>query len=110
MSFLNTKGGILAFGVRASGVIYGEKISRREEDILKCSIDEAVKKINPCVYFNKYNVSFTPVKGHHFDDDKDVFRQVLEIRVLQGEPDQLYEDPRHQVGLPWAKGRGIVRL
>jgi len=97
VSFLNSKGGILAFGVRSSGVIYGEQISRREEDTLKCSIDEAVKKINPCVCYNKYSVNFTQVKGRHFDDVRPVLRQVLEIRVLQGEPDQLYEDPRHEV-------------
>ncbi len=97
MSFLNSDGGILAFGVRPSGVIYGEKITRREEDHLKCAIDEAVKRIIPYVSSNKYSVSFTPVKGRHFDDKPNTVRQVLEIRVTPGEPYELYEDSRHEV-------------
>ena len=86
----------MAFGVRATGIIYGEIISRKEEDILRCTIDEAIKRINPCIRCDQYLVKFTPVKGEHFMDASKLPRQVLEIKVAQ-DFYELYEDQNHKV-------------
>ena len=97
VSMLNSTGGIIAFGVRNTGIIYGEWIARREEDVLKCTIDEAVKRINPCVRYDQYLVKLTPVNGQHFMDYSQYPRKVLEIKVAQGDPHELYEDLNHEV-------------
>ena len=94
---LNSNGGILAYGVRQTGVIYGETINRNEEDALKCTIDETVKRISPCVRYDQYVVKFTPVCGSHFMNHSRYKRQVLEVKVAPGDPFELYEDQRHQV-------------
>lgn len=92
---LNSNGGIIAFGVRPSGGIYGEKINRHEEDKIKCLIDSAIFRIRPCVNNDQYRLTFTPVLGQHFDaqiEGRVEDLQVLEIRVASGDPNSLYED------------------
>lgn len=99
VSLLNADGGILAYGVRPNGVVYGEEISRREQDMLNhTTIDETVKRIIPTVGVEMYRVTYTDV-----DMPKEVGvapprrRQVLEIRVAPGRQYQLYEDQNHEV-------------
>lgn len=92
---LNAAGGILVYGVRQNGVIYGERITRKEQDNLNLAIDNIVKRIIPTVGLEMYNVSFVPVDG--VKDEQDL--QVLMIRVQPGEAYQLYEDPQHEVTL-----------
>ena len=98
VAMLNSNGGILAFGVRQTGVIYGEVINRWEEDLLKRTIDETVKRISPCVRYDQYVVKFTPVCGSHFMDYSQQTRYVLEIKV-KGDSYELYEDQNHEVGM-----------
>ena len=102
-SFLNGEGGILCFGVRKTGVIYGETITRREEDNLRLVIDEIFKKMHPHVPTDKYRVTFTPVLGSSFrrwDGVKEAtMKLVLQIRVAAGDPFSLYEDFNHEVSL-----------
>ena len=100
MGLLNSDGGILAFGVRPNGTIYGEKINRSEEDMLKRTIDYAITRITPCVQSEQYRVKFTPTIGKHFEDfSSSVERKVLEIKVSQGGPYELYEDQNHEVSV-----------
>ena len=94
---LNSSGGILAFGVHNNGVILGVKLTKGEEDLLKCTIDETMKGISPCVRCNQYLVKFTPVKSQFFMDDSQHKRHVLEIKVTAGDPYELYEDQDHEV-------------
>lgn len=100
-SFLNGDGGILCFGVRKTGVIYGDEISRKEEDNLKLIIDEIFKKMTPHVSTDTYRVTFTPVVGgsyrRHNRYKEATKLQVLEIRVAPGDPFSLYEDQNHEV-------------
>ena len=95
VAMLNAAGGILVYGVRQNGVIYGERITRKEQDNLNLAIDNIVKRIIPTVGLEMYNVSFVPVDG--VKDEQDL--QVLMIRVQPGEAYQLYEDPQHEVTL-----------
>ena len=98
VSLLNTNGGILCFGARPTGNVCGVKINRKEEDVLKCSIDEVVKRIHPMVKPSMYRMTFTPVVDHRGRDTESF---VLEIRVGKGDQFQLYEtggsDPNFKV-------------
>ena len=91
---MNTNGGIVSFGATKDGIVRGNEIGRKEEDVYKCTIDEAVKRIHPMVEPSMYRVSFTLVvdkKG------KETRYKVLEIRVMKGDRFQIYEtgyDPR----------------
>lgn len=113
-SFLNGDGGILCFGVRKTGVIYGDEISRKEEDNLKLIIDEIFKKMTPHVPTDTYRVTFTPVVGTSFrrgDGHKEAtILQVLEIRVAPGDPFSLYEDQNHEVSKFLPRMIGAVTL
>lgn len=93
MSLLNTSGGILCFGAKPSGHVYGQEMSRKEEDVYRCTIDEVVKRIHPMVKPSMYRVSFTPVasRSRYNMTSKDRSLYVLEIRVQRGDPYQLYE-------------------
>ncbi len=92
VSLLNADGGILAYGVRPNnGKVYGETITRREQDVLTNStIDNALKRIVPSVGVDLYSVFFTKVK-----DQEDKFVQVVRIKVAKGK--QVYEDLEHKV-------------
>lgn len=97
VSLLNGDGGILVYGVRSNGIIYGQKISRKERDTLtNSSIDNAIKKIIPCVSVDLYSVIFTDVIGApsqlHDADNK-----VVRIKVAPGRPGEMYEDLHHEV-------------
>ncbi len=93
VSFLNSSGGICAFGVGSTGIVYGDLISRHEEDVLKCTIDECVKRTIPSLRCDQYRVKFTPVmEKTHFNQ-----KQVLEIKVNPGDAYKLYEDQHHKV-------------
>jgi hypothetical protein len=92
-SFLNGSGGILCFGCRENGRIYGETISRKEEDTLRLMIDARIKKMHPFVSPSTYRVTFTPVHSHY---NKTSVRYVLEIRVTPGDRYQLYETEFHE--------------
>ena len=100
-SLINGDGGILCFGVRKTGVIYGENINRKEEDNIRLVIDEIFKKMHPHVPTDGYRVTFTPVLGsayRRYDGVKEVTKQqVLEVRVAPGDPFSLYEDQNHEV-------------
>ncbi len=87
------------YGVRPTGVIYGEQISRREQDMLNhTTIDETVKRIIPVVAVGMYRVTYTDVVDIPDSPSKAPKRfQVLEIRVEPGRPYQLYEDQNHEV-------------
>lgn len=94
VSLLNSSGGIICFGVRPNGSVVGIKTTRKDEDVYKCTIDEAVKRIHPMVKPSKYRVSFTPVVDHRGGETK---KCVLEIRVEKGDRFQIYEtgcDPK----------------
>lgn len=95
VSLLNSNGGIMAYGVRHNGVIYGDKITRKEQDNLNTIIDEAVKRIFPLVGLGMYRVTFTPVEETEAD------YQVLTIGVERGDPFKLYEDQNHEVCEVW---------
>ena len=99
VSLLNADGGILAYGVRPNGIIYGEEISRREQDMLNhTTIDETVKRIIPNVDVEMYRVTYTDVNmPAEVGGALPRRRQVLEIRVAPGSPYQLYEDQNHEV-------------
>ena len=105
-SFINGDGGILCFGVRKTGVIYGDSISRKEEDLIRLLIDETFKKMHPHVATNGYRVTFTPVlKSSHSrcDGGKDTRKlHVLEVRIAPGDPFSLYEDLNHEVSCGWS--------
>ena len=100
-SFINGDGGILCFGVRKTGVIYGDNISRKEEDCIRLVIDETFKKMHPHVPTDSYRVTFTPVltsSRYQRDGRKDTAKpHVLEVRVAPGDPFSLYEDLNHEV-------------
>lgn len=100
-SFINGDGGILCFGVRKTGVIYGESITRREEDNIKQLLDDIFKRMHPHVQTDGYRVTFTPVLGSSYyrgDRIKETTKlYVLEIRVAPGDPFSLYEDYNHDV-------------
>ena len=90
--------------MRKTGVIYGDVITRKEEDNLKLIIDEIFKKMNPHVQTDTYRVTFTPVVGSSFGRRYGGYGvmgatklQVLEIRVAPGDPFSLYEDQSHEV-------------
>ena len=72
--------------------MYGDFISRREEDQLKLTIDDVFKKFRPMVKTSQYRVTFTPV-----DSCQEAHRVVLEIRVQAGSHGELYEDMNHEV-------------
>ena len=93
VSLLNGDGGIIAFGLRQNGVIYGEKISRSEEDKLQCLVDSAVKRIQPCVRVKQCRIHYIPVHDPIGNENQD--RKVLEIKVESGKT--LYEDRNHEV-------------
>lgn len=88
VSLLNTSGGIICFGVTRDGVIRGNEISRKEEDVFKCTIDEAVKRIHPMVEPSMYRVSFTSVVDKR---GRETRYTILEIRVNKGDRFQIYE-------------------
>lgn len=88
----------MAFGVSKVGVIYGNRTSRREEDNLKCMVDEAIRRTIPCVRNDQYLVKFTRVNGEQSKGHAQQYaRQVMEIKVAQGDPYELYEDQNHEV-------------
>ena len=91
VAMLNTTGGVMFYGVRPSGTIYGERINRKEQDNLKNIIDDTVKRIIPSVRLDMYRLSFIPVDGGPCD------RVVLKISVKLGDPVKLYEDAHHNV-------------
>ncbi len=85
---LNTNGGIICFGVTKDAIVRGNEISRKEEDVFKCIIDEAVKRIHPMVEPYMYRVSFTPVVDKR---GRETRYKILEIRVNKGDQFQIYE-------------------
>ena len=111
-SFLNGDGGILCFGVRKTGVIYGEEINRKEEDNLRLLIDEIFKKMSPHVPTDTYRVTFTPVRGSSFNRQHNEATKllVLEIRVAPGNPFALYEDLNHEVSFSLYTGHGVMAV
>ena len=102
VSLLNAHGGIIAYGVRPSGIIYGEEINRREQDMLNHTvIDEAAKRIIPAVPGAMYSVQYVPVDMPPLESGEipPKMRKVLLIRIEPGKPYQLYEDMNHEVGV-----------
>lgn len=91
VAMLNAAGGVMVYGVRYNGVIYGDKINRKEQDNLNNIIDDIVKRIIPTVGLDMYRVAFIPVEETHPNN------QVLRISVKPGDPYKLYEDQSHKV-------------
>lgn len=107
---LNGDGGIIMYGVRTNGIVYGEKISRKEEDNLKNTIDTAMKRIIPYVGGDKYKVKFIKVsENDHRSSLQAASHQVLKIKVEPGDPYEMYEDPNHEVirTSPWSKNSNL---
>ena len=75
-------------------MVYGQHVSRKEEDVYKLCIDEVMKKMHPMVCPSRYRVSFVPVDMRSYRSSSYF---VLEIRVSNGEPYLMYEDSRHEV-------------
>jgi hypothetical protein len=100
VSLLNGDGGILTYGVRSNGMIYGERINRREQDVLTVSsVDGAIKRIIPCVECELYSINFSDVAGVPSLDRYDyhnIFKVVV-IKVARGRQDLIYEDINHNV-------------
>lgn len=92
--------------MRKTGVIYGDKINRKEEDNLRLIIDEIFKKMSPHVPTDTYRVTFTPVRDNSFNRryNEATKLQVLEIRVAPGDPFALYEDLHHEVSFSLHNG------
>lgn len=93
---MNASGGVLVYGVRPNGVIYGEDmINRKEKDMLfHGAIDEALKRIIPNVGLEAYKPLFHEVVC----DGPEEKRTVLEIKVDgKSRRAEVYEDIRHNV-------------
>ena len=94
VSLLNGDGGIVTYGVRRNGVIYGDRINRKEQDVLThASIDAAIKYIIPYVDGDLYSIHFTDVVERGSCEKLKVVR----IKVASA-PYDLYEDKNHEVG------------
>lgn len=97
VSLLNAGGGILTYGVQSNGRIYGERISRCEQDKLThSSIDGAIRRIIPIVEGDMYSIIFNDVVGAPLDGQTHN-RKVVRIKVTPGRPYELYEDLNHHV-------------
>ncbi len=86
-----------------SGVIYGEKITRKEEDNIRLVIDEVLKRFHPMVKPQNYRVTFTPVESR-----RETSRCVVEIRLAPGETGELYEDMYREVLGREQEGDGVT--
>ncbi|CAI8029105.1 Schlafen-like protein 1 [Geodia barretti] len=96
-SFLNGKGGILCFGCRTNGTVYGESLPRWEEDKMKLVIDDVFKRFRPMVEPQRYRVTCTHVSRRYWTPDTS--RTVVEIRVQAGDDHEMYEDIYHKTYL-----------
>lgn len=106
VALLNAEGGILVYGVRPNGIVYGERISRHEQDVLNNTIDNVVKRIIPSVGLDMYRVVFLPA----IDRDRDADDKALQVLTIKVEPgNSLYEDLNHKVG-DLQKGGTLLRL
>ncbi|XP_019849549.1 PREDICTED: uncharacterized protein LOC109580615 isoform X2 [Amphimedon queenslandica] len=101
-SFLNGSGGILCFGCRSNGRIYGEKINRKEEDNIRLLIDDTMKRFHPFISPSHYRINFITVKSRY--NTSSAPNCVLEIKVEKGDPHELYETEYHEVFLRTDEG------
>ncbi len=90
VALLNGRGGIICYGARPRGMVYGLSIDRKLEDICKNEIDYGMRCIQPTLEPEKYSVKFFPVVG--YGEDKCRPLQVVEIKVSSGDPYMLYDD------------------
>ena len=85
---LNSHGGIIYFGIDPNGTIVGMKISRKEEDDFRLSIDHTIGSFQPFISGNLYRLTFIPLQVQNQVSDY----KVIELKVSVGEIGEIYED------------------
>jgi len=63
--FLNSKGGILYFGINNDGVVKGTEVKEFEINSFKKKLYESLKKFSPPIGENDVEVNFAPVHKHN---------------------------------------------
>jgi len=76
-AFLNTRGGVILFGIDDDGVVQGITLDRTSRDQLRTEISRLIQKFQPSVEPDLYQIKFIPVEGKG-----DLF--VVEIHVSKG--------------------------
>ena len=85
---LNSHGGIIYFGIDPNATIIGMKISRKEEDDFRLSIDHTIGSFQPFISGNLYRLTFIPLQVQNQVSDY----KVIELKVSVGEIGEIYED------------------
>jgi len=93
--FLNSEGGTLLIGVRDSGLVEGISCDHSQEDQYRLHIDSVIKMISPTIFSHMYEVYFAPVLDQDCNALKNI--RVVEVSVIAGESDRLYETPEGHV-------------
>ena len=95
-AFLNTRGGVVYCGVENDGSVSGVHLDRKQRDDLRTLVDQIVKRFQPSVDPDLFDIAFVPVIGEAVGDE--VF--VVEIHVQKGD-EVLYWTGSQKV---WVRG------
>ncbi|XP_041479183.1 schlafen-like protein 1 [Lytechinus variegatus] len=97
-AFLNSSGGTLMFGVDDKGNVQGTPMSHKQEDDVRLAIDQIIKKFDPPVLPQMYNISFIPVHdptngvNNRTSGDENVLK-VIKLNIDSGRANTLYATP-----------------
>ena len=103
-AFLNTQGGVLYYGITDDHIVRGMKLSAQDRDKLRLSIDQCCNSFIPEVDTDIVKVKFEKVVYPDGLECKDVY--VVVIRVLKGDPGQIYFTPDHKA---WVRREASIR-
>jgi len=103
-AFLNTLGGVLYYGITDDHTVRGLVLSAQQRDRLRLAIDSCCNSFSPEVDTDKLKLRFERVVTADGSECKDTY--VVVIRVLKGDPGQVYFTPDHKA---WCRREASIR-
>ncbi|NEZ85928.1 hypothetical protein EXN65_14630 [Clostridium botulinum] len=88
VSFLNTKGGSLYYGITDTRIVKGVKITLDQMDDIKKLINNSLYNITPHISLNYFEVNFISVKNENYSLIKNLY--VVQIRVAKPNDKDIY--------------------
>ena len=103
-AFLNTQGGVLYYGITDDHIIRGLVLTAQMRDRLRLAIDSCCNSFSPEVDTDKVKLRFEKVFNPDGSECRDTY--VVVIRVVKGDPGQIYFTPDHKA---WCRREASIR-